>query len=84
MADIELREKISFTKSEIIKIYNLIKTNSDVLGTVIISTCNRTEIYMSLADGVNLNPLKLVCDYAGINYELYKNVYITVSGDDVI
>lgn len=84
MADIELREKISFTKSEIIKIYNSIKTNSDVLGTVIISTCNRTEIYMSLADGVNLNPLKLVCDYAGINYELYKNVYITVSGDDVI
>lgn len=44
-APIEIREKFTFTDDEILKFKKLISIDKDVKGLVVISTCNRTEIY---------------------------------------
>lgn len=83
-ADLENREKLSFTKSCMERIYDRIGEKNGVLGAVIISTCNRTEIYLSLEDGWELNPFELLCECADIDFEIYENMYVTKTDNDVI
>ena len=42
---IEVREKFYFQDSEKLKFYNILSEECSVDGLVILSTCNRTEIY---------------------------------------
>ena len=49
-ASIELREKVSFTQSKIKKMLEQLKEKFFVSGAVIISTCNRTELYISSSE----------------------------------
>ena len=44
-ADIGIREQYAFSPEDIIKFSEILKNNSDHKGLVILSTCNRTEIY---------------------------------------
>ncbi len=45
VAPIELREKFYFDDKDKLVFYNLLKKNVGVEGLMLISTCNRTEIY---------------------------------------
>lgn len=47
-ATVKVREKFSFTKKEIEESLKKLQYSSLVLGAVILSTCNRTEIYIYL------------------------------------
>lgn len=44
---IEEREQMTFTEEQIVKMLHVIKEEPSVSGCVILSTCNRTEIYIS-------------------------------------
>ncbi|MFY4774698.1 glutamyl-tRNA reductase [Metabacillus sp. RGM 3146] len=44
-APVEIREKLSFNPEEIGEAMNTLKTQKSVLENIIVSTCNRTEIY---------------------------------------
>lgn len=44
-APIEIREKFAFSDEEAIKFIKLLKIDSQVHGAIVLSTCNRTEIY---------------------------------------
>lgn len=57
LANIELREKLSFSQSRIKELLKKLKTNLALSGLVIISTCNRTEFYFSYHE--NQQPVKL-------------------------
>ncbi len=60
IADITQREQMSFTKTAMQEVYNKLLQNDDILGAVIISTCNRTEIYISCRDDIHINPFVLL------------------------
>ncbi|MFA6924479.1 MAG: glutamyl-tRNA reductase [Bacteroidales bacterium] len=47
-ADIEIREKIFFSDDKLSNAYKLLNKYSPIKGSVILSTCNRTEIYASV------------------------------------
>lgn len=49
-APVEVREKLSFSENRLGDWLTRLKNYSDVSGAVIISTCNRTEIFASTAD----------------------------------
>jgi len=83
MAGIDIREKFSFTKSCQQTIYECIKKNKAVLGAVIVSTCNRTEIYLSCVPGYSENPFALLCQYAGINFKDYALLHRVRAGEEV-
>ncbi|QHC04965.1 glutamyl-tRNA reductase [Anoxybacillus sp. PDR2] len=44
-APVEIREKLAFSESELVEAMKLLQQQKGILENVIISTCNRTEIY---------------------------------------
>ncbi|RFU62574.1 glutamyl-tRNA reductase [Bacillus sp. V59.32b] len=44
-APVEIREKLSFDEAELAEAMKALKTKKSILENVIVSTCNRTEIY---------------------------------------
>jgi len=46
-APVEIREKFSFSKDDIIPFSELLQEETEIADLVLVSTCNRTEIYFS-------------------------------------
>lgn len=44
-ASVELREKVAFSPEKLTEALKQLKANPDISGSVVVSTCNRTEIY---------------------------------------
>lgn len=49
-ADVEIREKIHFSEELLSDAYHQLTTYTSIKGSVILSTCNRVEIYSSVTD----------------------------------
>lgn len=71
-ASLDVREKISFGKDDIIRITKNLCKSDNVDGCVILSTCNRTEIYMSFRYEYE-NPAKKLFDLWCGEYHEFKN-----------
>ncbi len=84
LATIDIREKFSFTKTTITQIYDYILEDENIYGCVIISTCNRTEIYLSCKDGMVINPFEILCDALSLDFSEYKNIHFVKTEDEVI
>ncbi|HKK81840.1 MAG TPA: hypothetical protein VJ909_06315, partial [Prolixibacteraceae bacterium] len=46
-APVDIREKFSFPKEEIVTFADFLQQEADISDIVLISTCNRTELYFS-------------------------------------
>ena len=77
VASIALREQLSFTKNGVLDMDRIIAANPQLLGVVLLSTCNRTELYLSCADGPDLDPGELLCRAAGADYQDFANAFVT-------
>lgn len=84
LASIEVREKFSFTTPMTDALYEKLSLRQDILGAVLISTCNRTELYISCDDDVILNPFQILCETMDYDFDAYKGLYKMKSGDGVI
>lgn len=83
LAGLDIREKFSFTKSFQSEIYKQINLDENILGSVIVSTCNRTELYLSCVDGYDINPFELVCSIIGVDFNAYKTLYKSHQGEEL-
>lgn len=83
-ANISERELFTFTSSEVCQLYNRIKDYEDILGGVLIATCNRTELYLSMKDGEFYDPFDLICDIKNQDANEMSRVKKTLSGHDAI
>lgn len=84
MANLDEREIFSLSSSALDEVYEKITENPEVLGTVIIATCNRTEIYLNLEDEAQVNPFYLLCQAIGVEYDSYKHIHRTLKMDEAI
>ncbi len=68
---IEVREKLAFDNIQLPYLYEKLKTTGKIAGCVIISTCNRMEIYASSrdADAALSEIWRLLADKSGIEIE---------------
>lgn len=82
LAPIALREKLSFTKVQTGQMTVSVKALNEVSGCVLISTCNRTEVYITSPR--ILNPGQLLCQCAGLPYGPYQNAFITLEGEEAV
>lgn len=77
-APVEVREKLALSKSDLGKAYQYIAGQEAISGTVVLATCNRTEIY---ATAKNIEKAQKVLldflqQYSGIDSrELYQYLY---------
>jgi glutamyl-tRNA reductase len=77
-APVALRERIAFTESEAIAFAREATATSEVREAVVISTCNRTEVYLVVGDPVRAESdvLGLMAGRAGIRpTELAEAIY---------
>jgi glutamyl-tRNA reductase len=69
--DLAVRSFFQFTKEELSEVYQVLKGMDSLLGVVIFSTCNRTEVYLH-HNGLHTtgNVLKYLQTYKGTNIPL--------------
>jgi glutamyl-tRNA reductase len=84
-ASIEHRERFSFTRHEAAIAMNQIMEwyKEEITGCVLLSTCNRTELYISCEEE-SMEPYEILCRVKGIDSEVYKDYYTVRNGGDVV
>ena len=80
-AAIAVRERLSFTKNGVLDMNARISRRRGVQGAVLISTCNRTELYLSCDDYSEINPGRLLCEEAGVSYAAFADAFTTRGGE---
>lgn len=83
-ADIAVREKLSFTDSGVQQAVMNIKNIDGVSGAVLLSTCNRTELYLSCSDKQDADAARILCREAGAEPEGMTGAIKTASGVEAI
>ena len=81
-APIALRESLSFTRSQVLELDRRLSRQPGVEGCVLLSTCNRTELYLSCGADVQLSPDRLLCQAAGVGYESFAQAFVTRRGEE--
>ncbi len=78
-ASVSLREQLAFSRQQIPALLNRLRQQPGVEGCVLLSTCNRTELYLS---GNTETPWRLLCRAAGIPEETLEPYFISRCGED--
>ena len=81
LAPIALREQLSFTKAAVAEAVACIRGMEGVLGAVLLSTCNRTELYLSCEEDSEADPGRLLCAAAGLGYQPFAGAFVTRTGE---
>ncbi|WP_176372588.1 glutamyl-tRNA reductase [Pseudoalteromonas sp. A601] len=75
-ASVELREKVAFSPEQLSEALQQLSDHDQFNEAVIVSTCNRTEIYCSLAQQNSQILLQWLASFHGLDeQELSKNIY---------
>lgn len=83
-AAVAVRECMSLSEDEKNRFYQEIQDIPDIDGTVVLSTCNRTEFYFSAVNYHNakIAAKKLIAKYSGYSFdELSPHIYYKKDGD---
>lgn len=82
LASVSLREQLSFSAPQVEALDKALALLPEVSGAVLLSTCNRTELYLTGAGEGTLSPGKLLCQAAGRDWTQFERVCVTRSGED--
>ncbi|KQA13304.1 glutamyl-tRNA reductase [Vibrio cholerae] len=76
-ASVELREKVAFGPEKLSLALNLLSTSSHVKGGVILSTCNRTEIYCDVRSASKNKVIEWLSQFHQVSLdELKPSLYV--------
>lgn len=74
-ASIEYREKLAFSNIRAIEFLSILKQDKNIQGAIILSTCNRTEIWVSYKDFLSNNLDFILCNFKNINLNDFKKYF---------
>ncbi len=83
LAEIEVREKFSFTKSQAAVLMKKWMAYQGIYGIVLLSTCNRMEIYVNSESGI-YDYCKLVCEEKGVDEAEYRPFFRLRDGKEAV
>ena len=74
-APVSLRERVTFSPDTLDQALDSLQALPMVQGGVVLSTCNRTEIYLSVEEQDNLREalIRWLCEYHNLNEEDLRN-----------
>lgn len=81
-AGLEMRERFSFTKAAAKEAMILMREQAEAEGCVILSTCNRTEFWLSGAG--NADPAVLLCKIKGESPDLCHSFFTVRRGEEAV
>jgi len=85
-APVEIREKLSFNEAELAQAMEALKNKKSILENVIISTCNRTEIYV-IGDQLHTSRYyvkEFLSEWFGIDKEEFSKYLFFYEGDGAV
>lgn len=80
MASIDYRQIFSFTKAQQGDAMQAVCDIDGITGCVIISTCNRMEMYISTEDGTDIDMFHLLCSIKDVPAEKYESLFVIRKG----
>lgn len=83
-ASVDIRSLFSFTKKSAALAMQKIKKEKGILGCVILSTCNRMELWVSVKEGANPDLYKWLCAEKEIEEEVYSNIFVKREGEEAV
>lgn len=79
-AGVALRETLAFSKEQVLEMLMKLCAQPGVEGCVLLSTCNRTELYLS--GSPEMSPWRLLCRCAGAPEQALEPFFTTRMGED--
>ena len=76
MAPVDIRAKFAFTKKNAGEAMEKIKNQNGIYGCVILSTCNRLEVWASVDDEVDVCLYDCLCRIKGITEDSYRQYFV--------
>ena len=83
-ADIQNRGQFALTQAAQADALGKICTYPNVCGCVIISTCNRMELWISADNKLGKSPYDILCDVLGINPQRQESLFVHRQGDEAV
>jgi glutamyl-tRNA reductase len=83
-ADLDVRSVFSFTKKRIEQLYIDLRGTHGIEGCILMSTCNRMEIWFSVNHRADFTPMELLCDYIGVKTERYAPFFVERRGREAV
>lgn len=86
-ASVEYREQFALTKSKCVSAMKSIAGIDKIEGCIVISTCNRTEVWISHKPDFNVPLGRLLCSLNNIkepDYNIYKELLVERSGKEAV
>ena len=81
ITSLEVRERFSLTGKQLDSALRSFIALENVLECVIISTCNRTEIYIFTEEGFHMELIEeLLCEIKGLNIEENRKYFFNYQG----
>ncbi|MGF1765393.1 glutamyl-tRNA reductase [Aliivibrio kagoshimensis] len=77
-ASVDLREKVAFSPEKLVSALKELSINDNILSGVILSTCNRTELYCDVKDGLGAGAIiEWLTSFHSVSIEeLMSSIYI--------
>ncbi len=83
-ASVAYRELFSFTKTSATAAMETLKEKKGVSGCIILSTCNRMELWISAEDGLEESLYEMLCQLKGVDPALYEEYFIQREGMEAV
>ena len=74
-AAIDIRTIFSFTKKRTVEALEIIKQKKGICGCVLLSTCNRMELWVSTEDACEIALYELLCEIRQIHTDAYQKYF---------
>ncbi len=83
-ADLDVRSIFSFTSKRMALAYETFLSSEAIDGCVLISTCNRMELWLSVNDKADFSPVSLLCSYLEQDEKQYRSFFTEREGREAV
>ena len=84
MAPVDIRALFAFTKKSAGEAMEKIKSYKGIYGCVILSTCNRLEVWASVDEEEDVCLYDCVCQLKGISDDSYRNYFVERKDEEAV
>ena len=83
-AELDVRSIFSFTKKMSEEASREFLEKKGIKGCVILSTCNRMELWLSLDKDTEPDPVEMLCSYLKVDADEYRDLFVVRDGEEAV
>ncbi|MBQ7682310.1 MAG: glutamyl-tRNA reductase [Oscillibacter sp.] len=83
-ADLDTRGAFSLTKKKAAEAYEAFRAIGGLNGCVLLSTCNRTEWWLSAAEDAEFSPVETLCAFLGLDAADYRDFFFEYAEPEAV